>query len=232
MFHPVFFQRLVSGEHFALLEWIWTYDRSLDQKTRRHSETGYAMSRSRRDDMWYRVFESVYAEFHSTVCSFAARLIGKRLRRRIDAEDIAQSVFRTFYRHNAAGECDFENTRALRSYLFKMTANKVHCQAQMHGAKKRDIGCEVELDGSGNASLVPVLDASPAESAALLDELRFLTRGFSQRDLMILQLCLEGHTTPDIAVFTRCSRWTVRRVLDSFGARWQQRAGQIGGDWE
>ncbi len=180
-------------------------------------------------DPWYRIFDRVYAEFHATLCRSAARLIGPRLRRRVDAEDIVQSVFRTFDRRNTAGECEFEDTSALRSYLLEITANKVRSQAQTHGAKRRNVACEVEVEGSANVPVSTVTRLTPAESAAIRDEIQFLTRKFSQRNLDILQLRFEGHTTPDIAELIGCSRWTVRRVLNGFGTCWQQRDQQICG---
>jgi DNA-binding NarL/FixJ family response regulator len=128
-------------------------------------------------DSWYHNFDEVYRRFCETLRSAAEKLVGPRLRRRVDADDIVQSVFREYHQNNSGGTCKFDNPR----------------------------------------------QPTPDQWVAATDEIQFLPRGFSRRDLKIVRLCAEGHTSPEVARLLRCSRWTVRRVLDGFGTRLQRR---------
>jgi RNA polymerase sigma factor (sigma-70 family) len=174
-------------------------------------------------DSWYHNFDEVYRRFCETLRSAAEKLVGPRLRRRVDADDIVQSVFREYHQNNSGGTCKFDNTRALHNYLRTVMDNKVRNQAQFHNAKKRGVMLEESVVASGEISALQPRQPTPDQWVAATDEIQFLPRGFSRRDLKIVRLCAEGHTSPEVARLLRCSRWTVRRVLDGFGTRLQRR---------
>lgn len=192
------------------------------------SQESPAMRTTTPHEPWYLVFDRVYDRFQATVRRRAAQLIGKRLRRRVDDEDVAQSVFRTFHRRTTNGECAFDNTRALCGYLLEITSSKVNDLVKAHNAKMRDVWREVELPSSLDVRVPTASYAPPGELAALRDEFDYVTRDFSPRDLEILRLCLQGYATPEIALQTDCSRWTVRRVLNAFRTNWLNRHGSLG----
>jgi RNA polymerase sigma-70 factor, ECF subfamily len=177
------------------------------------------MSNGPASDPWYRDFNAVYQRFFGTIRCAAHRLMSPKLRRRVDADDVAQSVFREFYQRDSDRQCDFENTTAVRSYLWAIMANKVRNAAQFHRAAKRNVMLEESafshVTRAHGQSRLPPSD----QWVAVADEVEYLTRGFSPRDLEILRLSMEGHGTPHIADAVGCSRWTVRRVLDLLGAR-------------
>lgn len=175
-------------------------------------------------DPWYHAFDKVYGAFHASLCRSARRLMGSRLRRRVTEEDVVQSVFRTFYRRNSNGECEFDHTGALRNYLWTIMTNKVRRYAERHHAQIRNVMSEIEMEGSPQTSLIRDQRPGPEEWAVVRDEIRVLTRGFVPRDLKILQLRFDGHASSEIAEQVGCSRWTVRRVVEGFGLRLQQRS--------
>ena len=102
--------------------------------------------------------------------------------------------------------------------------NKVRKYAERHRAQIRDVMSEIELDASAQAAKFADQHPGPEEWAVVRDEIRVLTRGFVPRDLKILQLRFEGHASSEIAEQVGCSRWTVRRVVEGFGCRLQQRS--------
>ena len=174
-------------------------------------------------DPWYHAFDQVYDAFHASLRRGARRLMGSRLRRRVTEEDVVQSVFRTFYRRDSNGECEFDHTGALRNYLWKIMTNKVRRYAERHSAQIRNVMCEVEMEDP-HRRRIPDRQPGPDEWAVVRDEIRVLTRGFVPRDLKILQLRFDGHASSEIAAQVGCSRWTVRRVVEGFGVRLQQRS--------
>jgi RNA polymerase sigma factor (sigma-70 family) len=170
---------------------------------------------------WYHSFDRVYDAFHASLRRGARRLISRRLRRRVAEDDVVQSVFRTFYRRHARGECEFDHTGALRNYLWKILGNKVRRYAQRHHAQLRDVMAEVEPGDSG--WMVELPDGRPGPEAVVIlrDEISYLTRGFLARDLRILNLHFAAYSSEEIAQRVGCSRWTVRRVVEGFGRRLQ-----------
>ncbi len=179
-------------------------------------------------DPWYHNFNDVYGHFSAVLRRAAMRLLGRRLRRRVSDEDIVQSVFRTFHRRSSKNECKFDHTCALRNYLFKVLMNKVRKHAQIHNAQKRRTRRETEMDRSNQAALFLDPRPGPEEWAVVRDEVRFLTQGFLPRDMEILRLRLEGYAPSMIADEVGCSRWTVRRVMQGFGARLDDHLGEVG----
>ena len=179
------------------------------------------MSNGQLPDPWYRDFNAVYRRFFATIRSAADRLMSPKLRRRVDADDVAQSVFKEYHQRDV--ECEFENTTAVLNYLWAIMSNKVRNTAQFHEAAKRNVMIEESAIGSGIVPCCRSRWPSADQLVAASDEVEFLTRGFSLRDHEILRLSVKGHTTPEIASTVGCSRWTVRRVLDTFGARLGQR---------
>ncbi len=179
-------------------------------------------------DPWYRDFNAVYRRFFETIRSAADRLMSPKLRRRVDADDVAQSVFKEYHQRDVDCECEFEDTTAVLNYLWAIMANKVRNVAQFHKAAKRSVMIEESAIGSGIVTCCRSRRPSADQLVAASDEVEYLTRGFSRRDHQILRLSVKGHTTPEIAATVGCSRWTVRRVLDTFGTRLGQRLESLG----
>lgn len=176
---------------------------------------------------WRTGDESAAAELHrryaQRLCDLAERQIGDRLRRRVGADDVVQSVFRTFFRRTEQGEYPLDHSGSLWRLLVKIMMNKIRRQGELHGAARRDVGAEVAVaDGEISPEAV-AREPSPEEAVLLLDELECLVAGLKSPEPDIIRLCFEGYSTPEIADQLSCSRWTVRRVLDRFGARLRQR---------
>lgn len=171
--------------------------------------------------------ESAAAELHrryaQRLCAVAERKIGARLRPRVGAEDVVQSVFRTFFRRTEQGEYPIDHSGSLWRLLVAILDNKVRRQGETHRAGKRDVGAEVPL---ADADLLPPVlarDPAPDEAVVWRDELESLLAGLKDAELAVIRLFLEGYASPEIARQRGCSRWTVRRVLDRFGTRLRRR---------
>jgi RNA polymerase sigma factor (sigma-70 family) len=171
--------------------------------------------------------ESAAAELHrryaQRLCALAEQQIGQRLRRRVGAEDIVQSVFRTFFRRTGQGEYPIDHSGSLWQLLVTIMLNKVRRQGAAHRAAKRDVGVEVPVADGELSPVALARDPAPDDAVVLLDELESLLAGLKSPEPDIIRLCLEGYSSPEIADQLACSRWTVRRVLDRFGTRLRRR---------
>ena len=157
--------------------------------------------------------------YATRVTRLASKQIGERLRQRVDEEDIANSVFKSLFRRNYEIRC----SSSLWDLLARITINKVRRQVENHSAKKRDYRKEVD---DGNVSFEALITVPPEESADILTvELNDLLDRLlvSDRERRIVRLCLEGFSTSEIGDRIRCSRTTVRRILNRVGHRLEQR---------
>ncbi len=156
--------------------------------------------------------EAMYRRYARRIWALAESQIGDRLRRRVEADDIVQSVFRTFFRRTAAGEFSVDHSGALWHLLVRITLNKVRRQGEFHNAMLRSVKAEVDGD-----KLVPAAvshEPTPLEAASLADELQVISAKLGPKDLEIFQLRLQGYSSSDIAARLHCSRQTVWRKLD------------------
>jgi RNA polymerase sigma-70 factor (ECF subfamily) len=150
-------------------------------------------------------------------------LVGARLapgmRRRVDPEDVVQSAFRSFFIH--ARERDFVLARAgdLWRLLAAISLHKVRDQVDRQRAARRDYRRERDpLPDSESVRLaIEPQDNQPSapDKWAALEHLRsvFDKLPAAVRDALTLRLA--GHTIEDIAVATKRSERTVRRLLDT-----------------
>jgi len=155
--------------------------------------------------------DELYRRYAQRLCALAAARIDRRLGRRVAADDIVQSVFRTFFRRAARGEYPIDHSGTLWNLLVGITLRKVLRQQERHRAAKRDVGAEVEPDGDKPHPEAVAHEPTAAEVVSLLDEMEFLLAGLEPPEPQIVQLCFEGHSTPEIAQRVGCSRRSAGR---------------------
>ena len=166
--------------------------------------------------------EELHRRYAQQLWALAEAQIGQRLRRRVDPEDIVQSVFRTFFRRATDGQFVIDHSCSLWHLLVRITINKVRLRAQHHHAGKRDVAIEVY---AGDEQLAPeaiAREPGPEEAAALADEIETLLRRLKPPEIEIFRLAMQGHATPDIAERLGRSRWTIRRTLDRIGRQLEE----------
>lgn len=141
----------------------------------------------------------------------AERHLSSRLARRLDSEDVVQSVFRTFFRRSAAGEFRIDTTAQLWRLLVTITLRKVAANARYHTAAARDIAAE---DG-GNSWMAEAVarEPGPVEAATLVDQIEALLRGLPPFFCQVLDLRLQGCGSVETAERLGVSRQTVYRAL-------------------
>ena len=153
----------------------------------------------------------LYRRYAPRLVRLAEGQLTGRVRRREDADDVIQSVFRTFFRRAADGEYSVQHSGALWNLLTYITRQKLGRVNRRHHAAKRDVNAEVYPGDSagGPAAEVPYHE----ELTALLDEIEHLLAGFAPLHVKIIHGILEGQSVLDVAREVHRSRSTVRRVL-------------------
>jgi RNA polymerase sigma factor (sigma-70 family) len=163
-------------------------------------------------------FGMIYERYGERLIRLARSRISERLAARIEAEDVVQSVFRTFFGRVQQHRFVFEEENDLWKLLVGITMNKLRNKVDWHTAAKRDVGAERSLDG-GRSSLPSAFDAdgespSPEAVVAFIDLLEHFMCELRDADRKVLELRLQDLTQDEIAKEVGCTERTVRRVLE------------------
>jgi len=146
----------------------------------------------------------------------ARRRISQRLASRVDAEDIVQSVFRTFFTRLKDDQFELANQDDLFRLLVRITVHKTLRQVAHHKAAKRDPGQEAGQGESAQEQLLQILanEPTPEATVTLLDQLEHFMQQMPESDRQILMLRMEGYSTEEIAQKTGSYDRKIRRVLE------------------
>ena len=159
----------------------------------------------------------VFDRFVDLLVARADTRLGGRLRPKVSANDVVQSVFRSFFDRHGRGQLDLGGWESLRALLICMTVRKCVNVRRRYFRDRRDISREVASTdrAEGVAGLRETLDPEPTpeEAAMLADALEHLLDGLDSRDRRIIELRLQEYTPGEISDHVGCAERTVFRVL-------------------
>lgn len=149
------------------------------------------------------------------------------LAHRFDPEDVVQSAYRSFFLRARDGRVEVQPGADLWQLLVAIMLHKLQHQVRRNTADRRSAAREQHFNGDDDSAGVPAhLPAegpSPAEAAALVDELERVMRGLEPVHRQMVELRLQGYNHEEIAVQTRRSECTVRRVLKALKLQLEER---------
>lgn len=173
------------------------------------------------------VAAAFFAEYGAVLGRIAERRLSSGLRRRVDADDIVQSVFRTFFRRAQGGEFVISDSQKLWRLLCAITLTKVRQKAQFHRRKQRSYERESlpapDRSESG-ARLAEATDPGPPpdEAAEFEDQFRAVLETLSPEERQVIELRLQDSPYDEIAETLRISERTVRRILKRVQGRFER----------
>lgn len=158
----------------------------------------------------------LYERYVDRLLAVARRRIGERLARRVDADDIVQSAFRTFFRRAREGKFVLSERDDLCKLLTRITLNKTLRQANHHRAARRDVNRDNQAGPESEEAVARVLAKGPTPEAicAFMDELEHFFSRLRPQDRQILMLRMDGHTTAEIAQRLGTYERDVYRLLE------------------
>lgn len=149
------------------------------------------------------------------------RHLGSDLRVHYDSEDIAQSVWASFFRL-PAHRGEFHSPRALIAYLSQMARNRVAMKANAQFAQKRSAPGQRSLDSSLLHEQVCGNSPTPSELVVAQEIKEKLEAKLPSQHQAILQLRLEGNSRVEIAQQLGVNERTVRRILQALSTRYSK----------
>ena len=149
---------------------------------------------------------------------------GGRPASRIDAEDIVQSVFRTFFVRLKDGRFVFQDEDDLCKLLVRITVHKTLRQIAYHRASKRDPGLEWDQSPDSQDRLLELLDREPTPevTTAFVDQLEHFLGQLLPVERQILELRLQGCKNQEIAAKLGLYDRKIRRALERVRALAEQ----------
>jgi RNA polymerase sigma-70 factor (ECF subfamily) len=143
---------------------------------------------------------------------FARRLVGlarshldNRLRQKVDAEDVVQSVFRTFFGRSAQGEFEFANWGGVWSLLVLLTVRKCARRAVYFQADCRDVRRELASTTDEAATDLQFFEAiadvpTPDEAVIMAETVEeVICRLSGPKERQIFELSLQGYSIAEIS---------------------------------
>jgi DNA-directed RNA polymerase specialized sigma24 family protein/tRNA A-37 threonylcarbamoyl transferase component Bud32 len=166
----------------------------------------------------------LFRRYAGRLTALARSRLARVLAARVDAEDVVQSAYRSFFLLAGDGDVLLRESGDLWRLLVRITLRKVYRSARRHRADCRSVEREHPRPDEEEAVALS-REPTPAEAAALVDELRGVLAPLGAVPRRVVEMRLQGHEVEDIAAEVRRSARTVRRILAAFGGELEQRLG-------
>jgi RNA polymerase sigma-70 factor, ECF subfamily len=173
----------------------------------------------------------LFDRFTQRLLALARSRLSDRLARRVDAEDVVQSAYRSFFIGARNGRFVLQRSGDLWRLLAAITLHKARRQIEHHTAGKRAVGREAALAQGSVFGLQPELldrEPDPADVAAVVDELERVMRSLQPLHRRMVELRLQGNEVDEIATATERSERMVRLVLAQTRRELEQRCAEAG----
>jgi RNA polymerase sigma-70 factor (ECF subfamily) len=161
--------------------------------------------------------QELFGRFAHQLIALALRHIDLGLRHKVDAEDVVQSVYKSFFVRYGDGKLDAVNWNSLWGLLTLITVRKCAERAAYHRAECRDAAREVSsLPGDEAATWREPLgrEPTPLEATVLSETVEQLFAGVDEEERPIVELSLQGYTTREISDRLGRAERTVRLLRE------------------
>ncbi len=156
----------------------------------------------------------LFRRYSEQLIAVASGRLSGRIALRVDAEDVVQSAYRSFFTAARDGCYDLQRGGDLWRLLVSITLNKLHDQVKRNTADKRSVTREQHLGTLVDVASLSAHGPTPHEVVAIADELEHLFRQLQPLHRQMLELRLQGYRLEEVAEQTGRSLRTVCRVLD------------------
>jgi RNA polymerase sigma factor (sigma-70 family) len=168
----------------------------------------------------------LFRRYAERLTGLARSRLSAKLAQRVDAEDVVQSAYRSFFADTREGRYDLERGGDLWRLLVTITLRKLYHQVDRSTTAKRDLRREQSFSSEdsllGLQAHLRSNEPSPVEALALADQLEQTMRRLEPHQRRILELRLQGYNVEEIAADAGCSVRTVRYGLKEIKQQLEQ----------
>lgn len=161
---------------------------------------------------------ALYLRYAQRLRALAEAQSSPELKRRVEPDEIVQSVFRTFFRRASSGHYAVPEGEEIWKLLLVIALNKVRTAGAFHRAAKRDLR---QTAGGAAYERAVQAEAGPDEAALTILKLVIdeLLEGLPAPQRRMIELRIEGHEVAEIAQQVQRSKRSVERALQDFRTR-------------
>jgi RNA polymerase sigma-70 factor, ECF subfamily len=159
---------------------------------------------------------ALYRRYAKRIEALAKTSTSPTLAPRLDADDVVQSVFRTFFRRASEGQYEAPDGAELWNLLRVISMNKIRLQANHHRAAKRNVAATRTLDESLQAAAAGDLQSAALILKMIIEE---TLNSLPEDQRLMVTMRTEGHCVADIAAATGRSKRSVERLLQHVRTR-------------
>lgn len=156
----------------------------------------------------------LYERYVDRMLLCASRRLSQRFSSRVDAEDIIQSAFRSFFIRLQNGEYQFDKNEDIPRLLMRITLNKTLRHVAYHQAARRSTQNEIGQTELEKEVLIQVAgrDPTPDEAVMFVDQVDHFLQKLPHLSRQIIELRLQGFSEKEIAKKLQISDRKVRRI--------------------
>jgi RNA polymerase sigma-70 factor (ECF subfamily) len=159
----------------------------------------------------------VFARFAGRLHGLARRHLDTVLRQKVDAEDVVQSAYKSFFVRYGEGRFQVEGWNNLWGLLTLITLRKCADRAAYFRAERRAVAREVappaDPETGGRWEGID-REPSPDEAAMLAETVAQLFRGLDADEAPVVELSLQGYTAQEISERLGRAERSVRRLRE------------------
>jgi RNA polymerase sigma-70 factor (ECF subfamily) len=154
----------------------------------------------------------IYLRYAHRLRALAQAKLPSDLARRVDVDDIVQSVFGSFFRGAKQGFYEVPGSEELWKLFLVIALNKIRAKGAFHRAAKRNVGQTIGGEAIDELAETPAAqdEAAYAVLQLTIDE---TLQQLPPQHKQILMLRIEGYEVAEIAQQTGRSKRTVERIL-------------------
>jgi RNA polymerase sigma-70 factor (ECF subfamily) len=158
----------------------------------------------------------VFQRFARRLHGLAQRHLDSALRHKVDAEDVVQSAYKSFFLRYGAGTLEVNDWNNLWGLLTLIALRKCADRAEHYRAERRAVSREVGPDTENAGSGWQAIDRepTPVEAALLAETVEQLLTTLDADERPIIELSLQGYTTQEISERLGRAERSVRRLRE------------------
>lgn len=151
----------------------------------------------------------MFDRYVGRLLNLARQRLSSKLARRVDADDIVQSAYRSFFAHARNGDYVLRRSGDLWRLLTAITLHKLYGQVEINTSQRRDFRRDDEQQDVVTAGVEPL----PDEVAEVSEQVQQAMDRLNPLERRVFESRLSGQTIEEIAKDVDRSQRTVRRLL-------------------
>jgi RNA polymerase sigma-70 factor (ECF subfamily) len=161
--------------------------------------------------------EEIFRRYAHRLIGLAGKRLVGAIRQKVDAEDLVQSAFKSFFRAQEGSAVEVHDWHSLWSLLATITLRKVGYQIRHFLTDKRNVHREAPTAPAAEGSDIGIealaREPTPLEAAMLAENVEHILDALEGKARDVIELSLQGWTPAEISAKVGLTERTVFRQV-------------------